>query len=132
MKIVLIIIKIVLKILGFALAAALAFIVTFLVAFGSSMDEDMFVERPLGEYTSRDGKHVCSVHVSDGGVTIPSSVVAQVEGKGILGKRTIYSVEHIDDAVVIWLDDRTVWINGVSLDIYRDKYVSEVDRLYGP
>jgi hypothetical protein len=132
MKIVLIIIKIVLKILGFALAASFAFIFTFIVAFGVGMDKDMFIERPLGEYTSTDGTHVCSVHVSDGGVTIPSSVVAQVEGKGILGKRTIYSVEHIDEAVVIWVDDRTVWINGVLLDIYRDKYVSEVDRLYGP
>jgi len=126
------ILKVLLKILGFALAAAFAVIVTILVVFGVSMGKDMFVERPLGEYTSPDGKHVCSVHVSDGGVTILWTVVAQVEGKGILGKRTIYVVEHIDEASVIWVDDRTVWINGVALDIYQDKYVSEVDSLYGP
>jgi hypothetical protein len=126
------IIKLILKILGFALAAVFAVIVTILVVFCVSMGKDMFVERPLGEYTSPDGKHVCSVHVSEGGVTIPSTVVAQVEGKGILGKRTIYVVERIDEATVIWLDDRTVWINGVKLDIYQDKYVSEVDSLFGP
>ena len=58
--------KLILKMLGFVLAAVFAFIVTLLVAFGVGMDKDMFVERPLGECTSPDGKHVCSVYVSDG------------------------------------------------------------------
>ena len=123
----------ILKIIGIVLGCMVGVILISITALFLYFDREMPLEhRPLGDYTSPDGKHVCSVHVSDGGVTIPSSVVAQVEGKGILGKRIIYSVEHIDEAVVIWLDDQTVWINGVSLDIYRDKYVSEVDRLYGP
>lgn len=123
----------ILKIIGIVLGCIVGVILISITALFLYFDREMPLEhRPLGEYTSPDGEHVCSVHVSDGGVTIPSSVVAQVEGKGILGKRIIYSVEHIEDAVVIWLDDQTVWINGVSLDIYRDKYVSEVDRLYGP
>ena len=126
------IVKIFLKILGFALAAAFAFVFTFVVAFCVGLDKDMFGERPLGEYTSPDGKHVCSVHVSDGGATTPWTVVAQVRGTWIIGKRTIYAVDAIDEAVVIWRDDRTVWINGVTLDIFRDHYVSEVGKRFTP
>jgi hypothetical protein len=123
----------ILKIIGIVLGSIIGIIVISITALFLYLDHEMPIEhRPIGEYTSPDGKHVCYVHVSDGGVTIPSTVVAQVEGKGILGKRTIYVVERIDEASVIWVDDRTVWINGVALDIYQDKYVSEIDSLYGP
>ena len=118
--------KLILKILGFALAAVFAFIVTFLVAFGVGMDKDMFVERPLGECTSPDGKHVCSVYVSDGGVTIPTSVVAQVRGPWIIGKRTVYAVDNIEEATFRWIDNRTVRINGIDLDIYKDYYGGDI------
>ena len=97
-----------------------------LVAFGVGMDKDMFVERPLGECTSPDGKHVCSVYVSDGGVTIPTSVVAQISGTWIIGKRTVYAVDNIEDADFHWVDDRTIRINGVSLDIYKDYYGGDI------
>ena len=83
-------------------------------------------DRFLGEYTSPDENHVCSVHISGDGLIMPWTVMAQVKGKGILWKRTIYMVKNIDEAVVIWLDDRTIWINGVKLDIYEDKYVSDI------
>ena len=115
-----------LKILGFALAALFAFIVTFLVAFGVGMDKDMFVERPLGESTSPDGKHVCVVFVSDGGATTPWTVVAQISGTWIIGKRTVYAVDNIEDADFHWVDDRTIRINGVSLDIYKDYYGGDI------
>lgn len=99
----------ILKIIGIVLGSIVGVIVICITALFLYFDHEMPLEhRPLGEYTSPDGKHVCSVHVSDGGVTIATTVVAQVEGKGILGKRTIYAVEHIDEAAVIWVDDRTV------------------------
>ena len=120
------ILKLILKILGFALAALFAFIVTFIVAFSVGMDKDMFVERPLGESTSPDGKHVCVVFVSDGGATTPWTVVAQVRGTWIIGKRTIYAVDNIEDADFHWVDDRTIRINGVSLDIYKDYYGGDI------
>jgi hypothetical protein len=123
--------KIILKIIGFAIAAIFAFIVTCIIAIEISLGGDALQEQPLGEYPSADGKHICSVHVSDGGATTPWTVVAEVSGTWIIGKRTVYVVDHINQAKVIWIDDRTVWINGVSLDIYRDKYVSNVDSLNG-
>ena len=124
--------KVLLKILGFAVASLFALIFTLIVVLGISFGKDAFEELSLGEYPSPDGKHICSVHVSDGGATTPCTVVAQVSGKWILGKRTIYVADHIDQAKVIWVDDRTVWINGAKIDIYRDKYVADIDELNGP
>ena len=125
--------KKVLKIIGIVLGAIFALLIICFVAIMLYLNHEAPIEqRPLGEYTSPDGKHVCSVHVSDGGATTPWTVVAQVRGTWIIGKRTIYAVDAIDEAVVIWRDDRTVWINGVALDIFRDHYVSEVGRRFTP
>ena len=78
----------------------------------------------LGEYPSPDSKHVVTIVLSDGGATTPWTIVASVRGTWILGSRTIYAQDHIEEATVKWLNDRTVRINGVSLDIYTDKYSS--------
>ena len=88
--------------------------------------------RPLGECTSPDGKHVCVVFVSNGGATTPYTVVAQISGTWIIGKRTVYAVDNIEDADFHWVDDRTIRINGVSLDIYKDKYVSDINITNAP
>ena len=118
--------KIILKILSIVLAVTLVVAIIFIVQFNKSLKDEFVKDRFLGEYTSPDENHVCSVHISGDGLIMPWTVMAQVKGKGILWKRTIYTVKNIDEAVVIWLDDRTIWINGVKLDIYEDKYVSDI------
>ena len=82
--------------------------------------------RPLGECTSPDGKHVCVVFVSNGGATTPYTVVAQVRGSWIIGKRTVYAVDNIEEATFRWIDNRTVRINGIDLDIYKDYYGGDI------
>jgi len=52
-------------------------------------------------------------------------VYAKVKGEGIWGKRSIYSQENIESADVEWMDERTVEINGVALDIYNDHYIGD-------
>ena len=118
--------KIILKILSIVLAVTLVVAIIFIVQFNKSLKDEFVKDRFLGEYTSPDENHVCSTYISGDGLVIPWTVVAKVEGKGILWKRTIYVAKHLNEAVVIWLDDRTIWINGVSLDIYEDKYVSDI------
>ena len=119
--------KIILKILGIVLAATLVVAIVFIVQFNRSLKDEFVKDRFLGEYTSPDENHVCSARIAGNGITSPWTVVAQVKGKGIFWKRTIYVAKHLNEAVVIWLDDRTVWINGVSLDIYKGKYVSDIN-----
>lgn len=121
-----------LKIAAIVLGSIIAFImVRFIVVMLYFDHAAPISEKTLGDYPSPDGKHICSVYVSDGGATTPWTVVAEVSGTWIIGKRTVYVADHIDEAKVIWIDDRTVWINGASIDIYRDKYVADIDELNG-
>ena len=120
------ILKIVLKVLGIVLAVIFALIITLMVLLEVTFGNDMIVNRPLGESTSPDGKHLCVVFVSDGGATTPYTVVAQISGTWIIGKRTVYAVDNIEDADFHWVDNRTIRINGVSLDIYKDYYGGDI------
>ena len=111
----------ILKIIGIVVGSIVLLVVIGFITLILYFDHEMPIERrPLGEYTSPDGKHVCSVLVSNGGATTPFTVIAQVRGAWIIGKRTIYAVDNIEEADCRWKDDRTFWINGVSLDIYKD------------
>ena len=83
----------------------------------------------LGEFPSDDGKHIVSVYLSNGGATTPFTVVAQVSGSWVIGKRTIYSVDNEEDVVVSWIDDHTVNVNGAILNIYFDRYWDNAEDL---
>ena len=120
------ILKVILKIIGFAIAAVFAFIITCIIAIEISLGGDAMQNHPLGEYPSPDGEHVCSVFVSNGGATTPYTVVAQVSGKWMFGKHTVYAVDNIEEADFRWVDNRTIRINGVSLDIYKDYYGGDI------
>jgi len=116
------------KILLITIFSAMSAIVLGIVCIFTFFDRvSPIVNTPLGEYTSGDGKHTISVYLSEAGATTPWTVVAQVQGSGILIKKTIYAKDNIQEAAVKWLDERTVRINGVSLDIYDDKYIDHGD-----
>jgi|GEM_PF-2911506 len=120
--------KRVIKILLITIFSAMSAIVLGIVCIFAFFDRvSPIVNTPLGEYTSGDGKHTISVYLSEAGATTPWTVVAQVQGSGILIKKTIYAKDNIQEAAVKWLDERTVRINGVSLDIYDDKYIDHGD-----
>jgi len=110
-----------LKIIGTGLAAVVACIVMFavllLILFVSTSSREL-----IGQYPSGDQKHTIYVYLCDSGATTPWTIVCDVKGSHILGKRRIYAKDDIDTAAVTWLDDRTVEINGITLDIYEDKY----------
>lgn len=122
----------ILKIIGIVLGSIIGIIVISITALFLYLDHEMPIEhRPIGEYTSPDGKHLCSVFVSNGGATTPYTVIAQVRGSWIIGKRTIYAVDNIEEADCRWIDDRTFRINGISLDIYKDYYGGDIYDLVG-
>ena len=122
----------ILKIIGIVLVSIVGVIVISITALFLYLNHEMpFEHRPLGEYTSPDGKHLCSVFVSNGGATTPYTVIAQVRGSWIIGKRTIYAVDNIEEADCHWIDNRTFWVNGVSLDIYKDYYGGDIYDLEG-
>lgn len=115
--------KRIVKITGIVLAAVLALCI---IAFVSIM---LYIDSitpetitPLGEYVSGDGKHVLTAYQSDTILINPTYTIVKVSGSWIIGQRTIYSVDHAKDVVVIWIDDHTVNVNGAILNIYFDRY----------
>lgn len=115
------------KITGIVLASILAL---YIVAFVSIMLYSYIITpeqiAPLGEYVSSDGKHTITAYQSSTLLINPTYTIASVSGPKIIGKRIIYSVDHAEDVVVVWIDDHTVNVNGAILNIYWDKYSVEV------
>ncbi len=107
--------------LGVAVAA-FAICVFLYFASAAILFSSLYSEELIGKYPSGDEKHCVYVYVGDAGAMSSWSIVCDVKGSHILGKRRIYAKDDINTATVTWLDDRTVRINGITLDIYEDKY----------
>ena len=110
-----------LKGLAIACGALVACILLYFT-FAAILFSSLYSEELIGKYPSEDEKNCVYVYVGDGGAISTWSIVCDVKGSHILGKRRIYVKDDINTATVTWLDDRTVKINGITLDIYRDKY----------
>jgi len=113
--------KKILKGLGIA-SAVLAVCIVLYFSFAAALFSSLYSEELIGKYPSADEKHCIYVYIGDGGAISSWAVICDVKGSHILGKRRIYAKDDIDTAAVTWLDDRTVEINGITLDIYEDKY----------
>ena len=85
--------------------------------------ESAYSQELLAEYPSPDGAHTLSVYLSDGGATTAWTILCDVTGKSVRGRHRIYTKGHCNKADVRWIDDRTVEINGVVLDIYGEIHI---------
>ena len=70
---------------------------------------------------SPSGKCILNMYLCDGGATTDYSVRGEVvydNGE----KRNIYWNYHCEEFEVSWIDDETVLINGIKLNIFDDEY----------
>lgn len=75
----------------------------------------------LAEYPSPDGEKLLTTHFIDGrGATVAWSVRAEVTAGG--STRNIYYQYGLKDIEARWLDNETVEINGLVLNIYEDTH----------
>jgi len=81
---------------------------------------------PEGEYISSldspDKLHTLKAYRYSGGATMDWSLRVEVVNNKTDKKLNIYYVYHEKDADMKWVDNRTVIINGIKLDIYDDYY----------
>ncbi len=113
--------KYILKGIGIALVALLGCAILIATCF-IFLCGSMGSQKLISKSSAPDEKHTVYVYLRDGGATTSWKIVCDIKGSHILGKRRIYVKDDINTATVTWLDDRTVKINGITLDIYRDKY----------
>ncbi len=76
----------------------------------------------INKSDSPDSKYTVTAYLDNGGATTPYSVLCTVKNKKIGFQRKIYWEYRCDEAEIEWLDNTTVIINGIELDVKKDNY----------
>lgn len=71
---------------------------------------------------SPDGKYTITSYLNNGGATTNWAVLCSVKDNDTGKTRNIYWQYRCDDANITWIDDTTVNINGVKLNVEKDTY----------
>ncbi len=76
----------------------------------------------IEEASSPDNKYTVTAYLDNGGATTPYSILCMVRKNKIGFSRKIYYQYRCDEADIEWLDNQTVIINGIELDVKKDTY----------
>ena len=76
----------------------------------------------IEEVTSPNGTYTITAYLNSGGATTDYAVLCSVKKNGRNKEKNIYWQYHCEGAGIVWLDDNTVRINGVELNVERDTY----------
>ena len=86
-------------------------------------DWSRFKQELIAESTSPDGTYTVNAYVSDGGATTSYTVLGVlVFNKENKKSKKIYWQYRENEADISWIDDDTVKINGVTLDVPNETY----------
>lgn len=76
----------------------------------------------LQKVSSPDGTYTITAYLNNGGATTAYAVLCSVKNNGTGKERNIYWQYRDFDANIIWLNEETVQIDGVELDVNKDTY----------
>ena len=79
-------------------------------------------DEPIKAIPSPDNKYTVTAYLNNGGATTAYAVLCTVKHNATGIKRNIYWQNRCDDAEIEWVDNETVIINGIELDIKEDTY----------
>ncbi|AVK85468.1 hypothetical protein C3943_19035 [Lysinibacillus sp. B2A1] len=86
-------------------------------------DWSRFKQELIAESTSPNGTYTVNAYVSDGGATTSYTVLGElVFNKENKKSKKIYWQYRENEADISWIDDETVKINGVTLDVPNETY----------
>lgn len=71
---------------------------------------------------SPDASYTVTAYLNSGGATVDFAVLCAVKNNGTGEERNIYWNYHCQTADIQWLDDKTIRINGIELDVTKDLY----------
>ena len=83
----------------------------------------------IQEVSSPNGTHTVTAYLNNGGATTGYAVLCSVKNNSTGKEKNIYWQYHCTKADIIWLDEQTVQINGVELNIKKDTYDYRHDSL---
>ena len=76
----------------------------------------------IQEVPSPDGTYTVTAYLNSGGATTDYAVLCSVKTNGRGKEKNIYWKYHCEDVSIQWLDDETVKIDGVELNVRKDTY----------
>ena len=80
-------------------------------------------EEVVGVYPSPSGRYLVTVYLNRGGnITVDSAILARVKNTRTRLSKNIYWAYHCRTADIRWLDETTVVINNVTLNIKTNVY----------
>lgn len=82
----------------------------------------------INKSTSPDGKYTVSAYLNNGGATTAWAVLCSVENNETGRERNIYWNYNCSEAEIIWIDNDTVTINDIELDLPYDTYDFRYDE----
>lgn len=71
---------------------------------------------------SPDSTYTVTAYLNNGGATTDYAVLCAVKNNKTGKERNIYWNYHCSTADIQWIDDKTVNINGIELDVTKDSY----------
>ena len=76
----------------------------------------------IEEVSSPNGTYTITAYLNNGGATTAYAVLCSVKNNHTGREKNIYWQYRCTKADIIWLDENTVQINGVELNVKRDTY----------
>ena len=76
----------------------------------------------INEVVSPDGKYTVSAYLNNGGATTDYAVLCSVRNNETDKAKNIYWNYHCTEAEIEWIDEKTIAINGVELNVTKDTY----------
>ena len=79
-------------------------------------------QKLIKEASSADGNYTVSAYLNDGGATTGYAVLCSVKNNRTNKEKNIYWNYRCTKADINWIDEKTVIINGVELNVDKDTY----------
>lgn len=79
-------------------------------------------DEPINSVSSPDNRYTVTAYLNNGGATTSYAVLGKVKDNRTGIKRNIYWQNRCDEAEIEWLDETTVIINGIELNVKKDIY----------
>ncbi len=76
----------------------------------------------IQEVPSPNGTYTVTAYLNNGGATTDYAVLCSVKRTGLRNEKNIYWQYHCTEADIVWIDEQTVQINGVRLNVKKDTY----------
>lgn len=76
----------------------------------------------IQEVSSPNGTYTVTAYLNNGGATTGYAVLCSVKNNSAGKEKNIYWQYRCTEADIVWLDEQTVQINGVELNVKKDTY----------